>query len=455
MIERKKMSGIGGMYPSFEDHQLDKKKIGELFSSNFHEVLYPINYSSRKGPWQFHHPADHRNFIDMSSLTWNGRIKIVNKQNPSTPVINVDGNKDINCSVINNFIHSTVSKITYQLNDFQMGDSAAKSYSYKAYMDNLLSFSKAAKKQSLKYHGFIPDSTTKFDDVAKTRANNSNEGFKQRADLFCTGNYFHFSVKLRIDLANIDKILQPGIQLRFDIERNSDEFSLLSDSTTSDLFEFQIKDTSLEFDKLVPYDSYLRHFESSVGGKKNIYSFDRSQILNFNYPSGITDLSIYSLFHTDKLPSYLIFTLLEDDAYLGDMKRNPFNFQPFDVKEFYLLVNGISYPTQPVKLDINAMDYHHVYVNEFLDKLKLKNSNDSIDISSDDWKNDHFFWIADLNTDKCANYHEHRSNPGTIHLKMQTKSPLSQTTRLLVYSTSRERFSVDYKTGEVTSTLTL
>ena len=131
------------------------------------------------------------------------------------------------------------------------------------------------------------------------------------------------------------------------------------------------------------------------------------------------------------------------------------NFQPFDVREFYLLVNGISYPTQPVKLDINAMDYHHVYVNEFLDKLKLKNSNDSIDVSSDDWKNDHFFWIADLNIDKCANFHEHRSTPGTLHLKMQVKTPLKQTTRLLVYSTSRERFSIDYKTGEVTSTLTL
>ena len=101
------------------------------------------------------------------------------------------------------------------------------------------------------------------------------------------------------------------------------------------------------------------------------------------------------------------------------------------------------------------MDYHHVYVNEFLDKLKLKNSNDSIDVSSDDWKNDHFFWIADLNIDKCANFHEHRSTPGTLHLKMQVKSPLLQPTRLLVYSTSRERFSIDYKTGEVTSTLTL
>lgn len=52
------------------------------------------------------------------------------------------------------------------------------------------------------------------------------------------------------------------------------------------------------------------------------------------------------------------------------------------------------------------MDYHHVYVNEFLDKLKLKNSNDDIGVSANDWMNGSFFWIVDLNVDKCCNFHE-------------------------------------------------
>lgn len=448
------MSGVGGVYPNYEDHQLDKRKIAEVFSGNFHEILYPINYSSNHGPWQFHHPADHRNFIDLSTLTWNGKIKVVNKKNKTNKVIAASDNK-IKCSVINNFIHSTISMVTYKINDFQMGDNSSKSYAYRSYMDNLLSFSREAKNQSLRYHGFVSDTTGAFDDVAQVRDANGNEGYKERADMFCTDNFFHFSVKLRIDIANIDQILQPGVQLRFEIERNSDDFVLLSDCGNNDTYEFHIKDTSLEFDKLIPNENYLKHFESSIKEKKNIYTYDRSQILNFSYPSGINDLSIYSLFHTDKLPSYLIFTLVTDEAYLGDLTKNPFKFEPFDVKEFYLLVNGISYPTQPVKLDIDSMDYHHVFVNEFLDKLKLKNSNDSIDISDEEWKTDNFFWIVDLNVDKCSNFHEHKSNPGTIHLKMHTNSPLAQTTRLLVYASSRERFSIDYHTGEVTSTLTL
>ena len=180
------MTGVGGIYP-FEDHQLDKTKISEFFNGNFHEVLYPVNYSSVYGPWQFHHPPDHRNFIDLSTITWNGKIRVINKKSPSTAVTD---STNINCSVVNNFIHSAISRISYQLNDASFGDSTGKSYAYRSYFDNILSFSAEAKKQSLKYHGFIRDSNTHFDDVTKARDSNSNDGFEERADMFCTSNFF-------------------------------------------------------------------------------------------------------------------------------------------------------------------------------------------------------------------------------------------------------------------------
>ena len=206
---------------------------------------------------------------------------------------------------------------------------------------------------------------------------------------------------------------------------------------------------------MIPTTEYLQHYEQHAAENPIVYSYDKSQIHYFNYPSGVNDLSIYSMFHTDKLPSYLVFGMVENDAFDGAMSKNPYNFQPFDLKEFYLLVNGTSYPSQPVKMDRASMDYHHVYVNEFLDKLKLKNSNDDIGISDNDWIDGNFFWIVDLNVDKCCNFHEHRYHPGTINLKMQTKSALNKTTRLVVYSSSRERLSIDHRTGQVSSSTTM
>ena len=447
------MTGVGGVFPNHEDHLLDKKKISEYFIDNFHEILYPLNFTSKHGPWQYHCPADYKNFIDLSTITWNGKIKVVTTANPLTPVISTR-TEDIKCSVINNFIHSAISKITYSINDFNMGDSLGKSYCYRAYIDNLLSFSPEAKEQSLKYQGFVKDDAGEFENVAKKRDDNNNSGFKNRADLFCTANYFHFSIKLRIDLANIDQLLQPGTQLRFEIERNSDPFVLLSDVGNDTTFSFDIKDTSIEFDKLTPSESYSTHFESSVSKSPVVYSYDKSNIYTFNYSANVNDLSVHQLFHTDKLPSYLIFGMVDDSSFMGSVGKNPYNFKHFDVSEFYLLVNGKSYPSQPVKLDFNTMNYHHVYVNEFLDKLKVKNGNESIGLSSDDWINGNFFWVVDLNVDRCLNFHEHKNHPGTINFKMVTKTPLPSTTRLIVYSSSRERFTINHN-GEIASTVSM
>ena len=135
------LTRVGVIFPNYEDHLLDKKKISKCFSGNFHEMLCPLNYTSKECPWQYHSSQDDKYFIDLIILTWNGKIRVTNKKDPNSPVIKANQTKDITCSVVNNFIHSTVSKIKYQLNDFQM-DSSPKRYTYRAYMDNLLSFSK-------------------------------------------------------------------------------------------------------------------------------------------------------------------------------------------------------------------------------------------------------------------------------------------------------------------------
>ena len=34
-----KMAGVGGVFPNYEDHLLDKKKIAEFFKGNFHDLI--------------------------------------------------------------------------------------------------------------------------------------------------------------------------------------------------------------------------------------------------------------------------------------------------------------------------------------------------------------------------------------------------------------------------------
>ena len=37
------MTGVGGIFTNYEDNLVDKKKISECFSGNFHEILYSLN----------------------------------------------------------------------------------------------------------------------------------------------------------------------------------------------------------------------------------------------------------------------------------------------------------------------------------------------------------------------------------------------------------------------------
>ena len=44
------LTRVGVIFPNYEDHLLDKKKISKCFSGNFHEMLCPLNYTSKECP---------------------------------------------------------------------------------------------------------------------------------------------------------------------------------------------------------------------------------------------------------------------------------------------------------------------------------------------------------------------------------------------------------------------
>ena len=64
------------------------------------------------------------------------------------------------------------------------------------------------------------------------------------------------------------------------------------------MFEFEMKDSTIESDKMIPTPDYLNHFEKkNILQEPLIYSYDKSQIHYFPYPANVNDLPIYSMFH--------------------------------------------------------------------------------------------------------------------------------------------------------------
>ena len=54
------------------------------------------------------------------------------------------------------------------------------------------------------------------------------------------------------------------------------------------------------------------------------------------------------------VPRRVVVGFVQNDVYVGDKARNPFNFQLFNLKKLKLLVNGEEYPAPGIELEDNS-----------------------------------------------------------------------------------------------------
>jgi hypothetical protein len=67
-----------------------------------------------------------------------------------------------------------------------------------------------------------------------------------------------------------------------------------------------------------------------------------------------------NLFQGD-FPSQLIVGLVSSEAFSGNYKKSPFNFQPFDCNFLALYVDGQSYPAKPLQPNFTGKNYVQAY----------------------------------------------------------------------------------------------
>ena len=450
--------GVGGLTENYEDIkniEFGKIKTHDNFSYSFEYFVRPINFSDSKGPHTFEFPADPTHFTDLTSLTLEGKIKVKNKAGNATAIFNtLAGGVNTRCdiSTVNNIIHSQYSVINYKIQNVEMGDSTSYSYPYKAYFENALSHDELCKKEQLKLHGYMADTTKKFNDVTNVIADNDNGGYSSRAEIYCKDNHVKFRIKLRIDLSTVDQYLQPNVSLRFHLTRADDSFCLLSNSQTLK-WGIELQDLQMSVRKLTPKPKFLSKFYTALEKNPLVYDIDRNIVKFYSRPTGTLDLSVYNLFSSEKLPTLIFVALVKEKALNGALSENPFHFHHHNTKEIYLDINGVPFPINKYKLDIAATEYQHMYAR-FLETIGVLNKNTSIGISSEEWLEDYFMIGFDLNFDQCYNFHRHEYKSGVINLNWKLDSGLTEGVSIVIYASYRDVFAINLN-GEVDNTYSI
>uniref|UniRef100_A0A914NMD2 Uncharacterized protein n=1 Tax=Meloidogyne incognita TaxID=6306 RepID=A0A914NMD2_MELIC len=97
----------------------------------------------------------------------------------------------------------------------------------------------------------------------------------------------------------------------------------------------------------------------------------------------------------DQIPRRITLGLVSNSDYVGDIKRSPFNFHHFNVREISIIANGRNYPQAPYDFDYENGKYVRAF-NDMNEAVGLSNSTESNGITLQQYGKTHCIYVFNL-----------------------------------------------------------
>lgn len=304
-------------------------------------------------------------FIDPRNIIFYTKQKIVQQNGADMAPVSSDKEYGINNLVYPcNFMHAgRIKNIEVHINNENVS-SMDNCYAYRHYFQTLLSYGPAAKKEQLRYQMFYLDNgvdDTQIDVLKHSVIKESdkgkitNTGAYARLHKTSGSKYFEMFGPLSSDILEQGKLLPPNTEIRIRLHLNDPEFYLMAESNTKQ-FVVHLASAFLWVKRCKVADSVRAGFEAKLAnGEKYIYPCRRMETKYFTFARGRSDLSLPNMIN-GRIPRRIVFGVVESAGFNGKYNKNPFNFQPFSMRNIVLRYN-----TQPIPwsaIEINTSDGH-------------------------------------------------------------------------------------------------
>ena len=302
---------------------------------------------------QFEIQSSMDEYIDMEKLYLYLKIKVKKPDTNTSNYFNL-------IAPINNLLHTMIKQIDIFIGDQQI-TSSSPTYAYKAYIETLLGFSKEAKKSHLTSQLWYDDEDKKHMDITKTalytELNKPIKDFKT-LDLFG---------RLHTDLSFQGRNLLGGVKLIIRILFNEPSFYFYAGDKTP---TFDFLDCSLQVhrSKVAPMVVEAHNAALQIAPAK--YPITMARVKSFTVAQGAIDANIDNI-HSGQLPRRVFIAFVENTAFCGDYKKNPFFFNHCGISSLCVYLDGVQYPSKAYAPDFGSKlfmrEMHSIY--EALDML--------------------------------------------------------------------------------------
>ena len=254
-----------------------------------------------------------------------------------------------------------------------------------------------------------------------------NNGLKERYEFTKESKRVSVRSRVHADLFNQPRPLINMVPLRVKFHINKPEYVLMSNSADP-AFKLVLEEMTLRLRFIKPADEIYNQIVTETA----LYPFTKVIIKEDVIPIGVKSHNIAN-FCSGKLPQKIVFALIENEAANGSFKKNPFNFQHFNLTELSVIVNGSVHNGQPLKMDYDSDDFDNGYWSLFTVTGK-KFRDEGIIIPRKGYKAGNCIYGINLSPSGCniGEYKDPERN-GSINITCRFKNALTETLSLCSY----------------------
>ena len=404
-------------------------KPGVLTDIQFSNVVdyYPQNTLTPNGPLEFIINGSSEEYLDLNNTSLYVAFKILHEDGTD-----IDQTKDV--VGLNNLAISTLfSDAFLKIGETQIEGGAA-DYPYRGYFRTVMQFTPAAQESTMTAMGWYKDQAGKFDEAANT-------GFVKRQKLVGNSNLIELMGPLYFDFFNQNRHLINTTPVKIKLIPNKPEFVLNSYAKTATKFKISFEKVILYVDRLEMNPSVINGHAVGLKTQNARYYLNHTDLFSYTIPAGQLSYTKDNLF-TDLSPKMVMIAMLDNDAFNGDIKKNPFHFQHYNLTNFALTRDGRSIPGVPLKPNFKT----NCYLRSYLQTMKAFdywNTDDTNGLKPAEWAAGYTIYAFDLTPDKEASsgcLHAHVGNNFRLELKFAKALP--NTINVLVYAVTDSQIEI-------------
>lgn len=378
---------------------------------------FPVTSISSGGPIEFHVPGNTETYIDINDTYIYVKLNVTKADGTDITAADKVG--------LNNLAVSTLFQdagLTLGETQLEGGDQC---YPFKSYFKTVMQYHPDAQSSHMSLFGWAKDEAGKFDD-------DSNKGFVRRAKWTEDSKECELYGPLFLDLCNQSKPIISQIDLRVRLIPSKAEFALNAYGATKD-FKIKFLRVSLHVRRLLLNPSVINGHNAGLTKYNAHYPISHTELINFTIPAGQKSYIKDRLF-PHQLPKLVIIGMIENEAYNGDIKKNPFNFQHFDLTSIGLYRNGESTPGRPFTPDFSKGLYAKCYANA-MQVFHYLNADDTNGLTYKDYGNGYTLHAYDLTPDNdISATHRHAISTNNLRLELNFKKNLTKTINVLLFA---------------------